>query len=45
LKFKFSWTKKELLDNKEFEKPSVARRREITRAKHVQKIKDSQKEN
>ncbi len=44
LKYKFSWQKKELLDNKEFEKKSVARRNEISKAKYVQKLKDSEKE-
>ena len=45
LKYKFSWTKKELLENKEFEKKSVARRQEINKAKYIQKLKDNERGN
>jgi|694.fasta_scaffold28394_3 hypothetical protein len=43
LKNKFTWTKKELLDKKEFEKKSVSRRQEIIRAKHIQRLRDAEK--
>ena len=42
LKYKFAWTKKELLENKEFEKKSVSRRQEINKAKYIQKLKDNE---
>ena len=42
LRYKFIWTKKELLKNKEFEKKSVSLRNEKIRAKYVQKIKDKE---
>jgi len=42
LKYKFTWTKKELLKNKEFEKKSVSLRNEKNRAQYVQKIKDKE---
>jgi ribosomal protein S21 len=42
LKYKFNWTKKELLKNKEFEKKSVSLRNEKNHAKYVQKIKDKE---
>jgi ribosomal protein S21 len=42
LKYKFNWTKKELLKNKEFEKKSVSLRNEKNRAQYVQKIKDKE---
>ena len=42
LRYKFNWTKKELLENKEFEKKSVSLRNEKIRAKYVQKIKDKE---
>ena len=45
LKNKFSWTKKELLENKEFEKKSVSKRQEKIRAKYVQKLRDQEKGN
>jgi ribosomal protein S21 len=42
LKYKFNWTKKELLKNKEFEKKSVSLRNEKNRAQYAQKIKDKE---
>lgn len=43
LKYKFDkhGTKKELLQRKEFEKPSVLRRAQKLKAKYVQKLRDS----
>jgi hypothetical protein len=42
LRYKFNWTKKELLENKEFEKKSVSLRNEKIRAKYIQRIKDKE---
>lgn len=42
LRYKFNWTKKELLENKEFEKKSVSLRNEKIRAKYIQKLKDKE---
>lgn len=46
LKFKFDklGTKKELLQRKEFEKPSVSRRAQKLKAKYVQKLRDSEQD-
>lgn len=46
LKYKFDkrGTKKELLQRKEFEKPSISRRAQKLKAKYVQKLRDSEQD-
>lgn len=43
-KFEKKGTKKELLQRKEFVKPSVERRAEKLKAKYVQKLRDSEQD-
>ena len=43
-KFRDTGVLKQLRDNKEFTKPSVKRRREIQKAKYIQKLRDKDNE-
>tara|TARA_R110002012_G_scaffold18716_2_gene68423 strand:+ start:48 stop:242 length:195 start_codon:yes stop_codon:yes gene_type:complete len=43
-KFRDTGVLKRLRDNKEFTKPSVKRRREIQKAKYIQKLRDKDNE-
>ena len=43
-KFRDTGVLKRLMDNKEFTKPSVKRRREIQKAKYIQKLRDKDNE-
>lgn len=43
-RFEKDGTKKELLQRKEFEKPSISRRAQKLKAKYVQKLRDSEQD-
>ena len=43
-KFRDTGVLKQIRDNKEFTKPSVKRRREIQKAKYIQKLRDKDNE-